>query len=241
MTRNNKQQAEFILLHSTKYGDSSLVLHTLSREYGRRSLFLRSVSAATSVAGGAGRASKRGGARAAVLGLVSPLNILEGEVAVNPASSSAMMTVSSLAASYPLNGLRGNLYKASISMFMAEVLFRVLRDGANEEGLYDWCIRKILLLDAMDGNFSNFHLLFLLELTSVLGFRPEFSDLAPFVSSENAAAAENLMRLPFDEAMLVPMTGAVRSDLIESFLSYMEIHLEYPLDIRSVSVLKDLF
>ena len=169
------------------------------------------------------------------------LNILEGEVAVNPASSSAMMTVSSLAASYPLNGLRGNLYKASISMFMAEVLFRVLRDGANEEGLYDWCIRKILLLDAMDGNFSNFHLLFLLELTSVLGFRPEFSDLAPFVSAENAAAAESLMRLPFEEAMLVPMTGAVRSDLIESFLSYMEIHLEYPLNIRSASVLKDLF
>ena len=152
-----------------------------------------------------------------------------------------MMTVSSLAASYPLNGLRGNLYKASISMFMAEVLFRVLRDGANEEGLYDWCIRKILLLDAMDGNFSNFHLLFLLELTSVLGFRPEFSDLAPFVSEENAAVAENLMRLPFEEAMLVPMTGAVRSDLIESFLSYMEIHLEYPLNIRSASVLKDLF
>ncbi len=241
MTRDNSQPIEFILLHSTKYGDNSLILHTLSREFGRRSLFLRSVPSASSVAGGAGRASKRGGARAAVMGLVSPLNILEGEVAVNPASSSAMMTVRSLAASYPLSDLRGNLYKASISMFMAEVLFRVLREGANEEGLYDWCIRKILLLDAMDGNFSNYHLLFLLELTSALGFRPEFQDLSPFVKAENVATAENLMRLPFEEAMLVPMTGAVRSDLIESFLAYIETHLEYPLNIRSASVLKDLF
>lgn len=241
MTRDSRLPIEFILLHSTKYGDNSLVLHTLSREYGRRSLFLRSVSSASAVAGGAGRASKRGGARAAVTGLVSPLNILEGEVALNPASSSAMMTVGSLAASYPLNGLRGNLYKASMSMFMAEVLFRVLREGANEDGLHDWCVRKILLLDAMEGNFSNFHLLFLLELTSALGFRPEFEDLAPFVSADNSAAAEDLMHLPFEEAMLLPMTGDVRSELIGSFLSYIEAHLEYPLNIRSTAVLKDLF
>lgn len=241
MTRDNRQPIEFILLHSTKYGDNSLVLHTLSREYGRRSLFLRSVSSASAVAGGAGRVPKRGGSRAAVAGLISPLNIIEGEVAVNPASSSAMMTVGKLAASYPLNGLRGNLHKASMSMFMAEVLFRVMREGANEEGLYDWCVRKILLLDAVEGNFSNFHLLFLLELTAALGFRPEFSDLAPFVGAGNATAAERMMSLPFEEAMLVPMKGAVRSELIESFLSYIEAHLEYPLNIRSTAVLKDLF
>ena len=241
MTRGSRQPIEFILLHSTKYGDNALVLHTLSREYGRRSLFLRSVSAASAVAGGGGRASRKGGARAAVTGLVSPLNIIEAEVMAGPSSGSAMMTVSSLAASYPLSGLRGNLYKASISMFMAEVLFRALREGANEDGLYDWCVRKTLLLDAMDGNFSNFHLLFLLELTSALGFRPEFQDIAPFVSADNAALAGSLMRLPFEEAMLVPMTGAVRSSLIESFLSYIETHLEYPLHIRSAAVLKDLF
>ncbi len=241
MTRDRKQPIEFILLHSTKYGDNSLVLHTLSREYGRRSLFLRSISSASSLAGGSERASRKGGARAGVASLVSPLNIIEAEVAENPASRQAMMTVSSLAASYPLNGLRSNLYKASISMFMAEVLFRALREGANEDGLYDWCVRKILLLDAIEGNFSNFHLLFLLELTSALGFRPEFRDIAAFVSPNNAPLVENLIRLPFDEAMLVPMTGAVRSSLIESFLSYIETHLEYPLNVRSVAVLKDLF
>lgn len=241
MTRDNRQTMEFIILHSTKYGDNSLVLHTLSREYGRRSLFLRSVSSSSSVAGGSGRSSRRGGARAAVTGLVSPLNIIEAEVGVNPVSGSAMMTVSGLAASHPLNGLRGDMLKAGISMFIAEVLFRVLREGANEEGLYDWCVGKILLLDAMDGNFSNFHLLFLLELTAALGFRPEFEDIAPFLDGTSAPLAEKLMRLPFGEAMLVPMAGAARSSLIESFLSYIETHLEYPLNIRSLSVLKALF
>lgn len=240
MTRDNSQNIEFILLHSTKYGDNSLVLHTLSREYGRRSLFLRSVSSPSSVAGG-GRGTKKGGARAAVTGLLSPLNILEGVAAVNPASSSAMMNVGSLSASYPLLDLRGNLYKASISMFMSEVLFRALRDGANEAGLYDWCVKKILLLDAVQGNFSNFHLLFLLELAGVLGFRPSFADISPFVQNEELTMAEQLLKLEFEEAMLVPMKGSVRSSLIDSFLRYIEAHLEYPLNIRSAAVLKELF
>ena len=174
-------------------------------------------------------------------GLLSPLNILEGVAAVNPASSSAMMSVGSLATSYRLPELRGNLYKASISMFMSEVLFRALRDGANEDGLYDWCVKKILLLDAVQGNFSNFHLLFLLELAGVLGFRPSFADISPFVLTDELPVAEQLLQLDFEEAMLVPMTGSVRSSLIDSFLRYIETHLEYPLNIRSAAVLKELF
>ena len=35
--------AELIVLHLTKTGDNSIVIHTLSREYGRRSFFVRGV------------------------------------------------------------------------------------------------------------------------------------------------------------------------------------------------------
>lgn len=241
MNQGKKQAVEFIILHSTKYGDNSLVLHTLCREYGRRSFFLRSVSSPSSVAGDSIRRGGKGGSRAAVAGLVSPLNIIEAEACGSHVSGSAMMTVSGLAAAYPLGGLRGDLRKAGISLFIAEVLFRALREGAAEEGLYDWCVGKILLLDAMDGGFSNFHLLFLLELTAALGFRPEFADIAPFLDGASAPLAERLMCLPFEEAMLVPMTGSARSSLIESLLSYIEAHLEYPLNIRSLSVLRSLF
>lgn len=244
MKQGEKQSVEFILLHSTKYGDSSLVLHTLSREFGRRSFFLRSVCSASAVAGGAAKAgggAKRGGSRAAVAGMVSPMNIIEGEVAPVRSSPQAMPAVGALSSVRPLTGIRGDLRKGCITVFMAEVLFRALRDGASEDGLYEWCRSKILLLDALEGNFVNFHLIFLLELTAALGFRPEFRDIAPFIPPEHAAVAESLLKLPFEEALLVPMTGAVRSDLVDSFLAYFETHLEYPLNIRSAAVLKDLF
>ncbi len=241
MTRGGKKEnIEFILLHSTKYGDNSLVLHTLSREWGRRSLFLRSVSGASSLSG-ASTGGGRKGSRSGVMSLVSPLNILEGEVSVNPVSSSSMMTVKGLGPVCPLTSLRTDFSKASISMFISEVLFRTIKDGANEEGLYDWCKKKILLLDALEGNFNNFHLLFLLELTVALGFRPSNRDLSPFVPESLRETAEKLMNLPFEQAMLLPMRGGERSALVESILAYTEAHLEYPLNIRSTAILHELF
>ena len=58
-------------------------------------------------------------------------------------------------------GIRENLFKNSMTMFMAEVLYRAIKDGANEEGLYEWCEKNILLLDSIQSDFSNFHIHFL--------------------------------------------------------------------------------
>ena len=224
MTGDNSRNIEFILLHSTKYGERSLVLHTLSREYGRCAFFLRSV------AGG-----KAGNGR--IANLISPLNILEATISN---SRGGMPTVSNPVTSLPLPGLRNNPYKSSISIYLAELLFRAIKEGGNEPGLYDWCVQKIMLLNALDGSFSNFHLMFTLELSAALGFRPEFRDLEAFVEPACRETAQALLELPFSEAMLLPMKGKVRSSLLESFIRYIEIHLEYPLNLRSVAVLREL-
>ena len=68
-----------------------------------------------------------------------------------------------------------------MTMFLGEVLFRALRDGANEEGLYEWLRGSLLTLDALGSDWANFHLRFLLELCGALGFSPSMEDLAPFV------------------------------------------------------------
>ena len=224
MTGDNSRNIEFILLHSTKYGERSLVLHTLSREYGRCAFFLRSV------AGG-----KAGNGR--IANLISPLNILEATISN---SRGGMPTVSNPVTSLPLPGLRNNPYKSSISIYLAELLFRAIKEGGNEPGLYDWCEQKILLLNALQDNFSNFHLMFTLELSAALGFRPEYRDIENFIEADYRHIARELLRMPLSEALILPMNGTVRSSLLESFIRYIELHLEYPLNIRSIAVLKEL-
>jgi len=214
------KDTELIVLHTTKFGENSLVVHTLSRDYGRRSFLIRGVG-------------KKAG-----MSLFLPLTLLEADVVES--SKSTLYIAKNLVARHPLMGIRNSVYKNSITMFMSEVLFRIVREGAYEQGLYEWCEKNILLLDAMQEDFSNFHIRFLLELTIALGFSPEAKDLLPFVG-DHYAVVERFMKLPFADSMLIPLTGPVRNEIAEEILRYIEFHTESAVNINSLKVLRELF
>jgi DNA repair protein RecO (recombination protein O) len=209
-----------IVLHTTKFGENSLVVHTLSRDYGRRSFLVK----------GAGKKS--------MMSLFLPLNVLEADILET--NKSTLFTARHLTAKHPLLGIRNNMFKNSMTMFMSEVLYRVVKDGAYEQGLFEWCEKDILLLDAIQTDFSNFHIRFLLELTVALGFSPESQDLMPFVG-EHYPAVEKFMTLPFADSMLIPLNGAARNEIAEEILRYIEYHTESSVNVNSLKVLRELF
>ena len=214
------QNTGLIVLHTTKFGENSIVVHTLSKEYGRRSFLIR------------------GAGKKAVMTLLLPLTILEAEVIET--SKSTLYTAKNLSSKHPLMGIRSNIYKNSMTLFMSEVLYRTLKDGANEYGLFEWCEKSILLLDALESDFSNFHLRFLLEFAVALGFSPEARDLQPFVR-EHYPLVERLMKESFADVMLIPLNGPLRNEIAESILRYLEFHTESAINIASLKVLRELF
>ena len=211
---------ELIVLHTTKFGENSLVVHTLSRDYGRRSFLVK----------GAGKKSS--------MSLFLPLNVLEAEILET--NKSTLFTARNLTAKHPLLGIRNSMFKNSMTMFMSEVLYRVVKDGAYEQGLFEWCEKDILLLDAIQTDFSNFHIRFLLELTVALGFSPESQDLIPFVG-DHYPVVEKFMTLPFADSMLIPLNGPVRNEIAEEILRYIEYHTESLVNVNSLKVLRELF
>ena len=210
---------ELIVLHTTKFGENSIVVHTLSRDYGRRSFLVR----------GAGKK---------VMSLLLPLNILEAEI--TESTKSTLYTARNLTSRHPLVGIRNNIYKNTMTMFLSEVIYRTIKEGAQEHDLFEWCRGQILLLSAMESDFSNFHIRFLLELSVALGFSPETSDLMPFVE-ENYTTVSEFMTASFAESMLIPLSGQVRNKICEDVLRYIEYHTESTLTINSLKVLRELF
>jgi DNA repair protein RecO (recombination protein O) len=194
-------------------------VHTLSREYGRRSFLVRSV----------GKKS---------LALFLPLNILEAEIIETTKSN--LYTAKKMMLRYPLMGIRNDMFKNSMTMFMSEVLYRAVKDGCAEPGLFEWCEKSILLLDAIKSDFSNFHIRFLMEFAVALGFSPESRDLRPFVG-EHFGTIERFMREPFAETMLIPLNGQIRNEIAEDLLRYIEHHTESSLNVNSLKVLRELF
>ena len=209
-----------IVLHTTKFGENSIVVHTLSKDYGRRSFLIR------------------GAGRKAVMTLMLPLTVLEAEIVES--NRSTLYIARNLSAKYPLSGIRNNLFKNSMTMFMSEVLYRVIKDGSMEDGLYEWCEKNILLLDTIGTDFSNFHIRFLLELAVVLGFSPESRDLQPF-TGDHYPVVKRFMQTSFAESMLIPLNGAVRNDIAEEILRYIEFHTESAVNVNSLRVLRELF
>ena len=210
---------EIIVLHTTKVGENSIVVHTLSREYGRRSFLVK-------------------GLRKASMSLFLPLNILEAEIIESPKSN--LYTARNISSACSLIGIRNSILKNSMTMFISEVLYRAIKDGAVEPGLYEWCRKSILMLDAIESDFSNFHIRFLLELAVNLGFSPEMRDLQPFVG-DHYNVIEAFVQKSLVESMLIPLNGATRNEIAEEILRYIEFHTESSLNVNSLKVLRELF
>jgi DNA repair protein RecO (recombination protein O) len=172
------------------------------------------------------------------MSLFLPLNILEADI--QESNKSDLFTARNIVSRHPLLGIRNNIFKNSMTMFLSEVLYRVVKDGAAEQGLFEWCEKNILLLDSIQTDFSNFHIRFLLELTVALGFSPEAKDLAPFVG-EHYPVTERFMTLSFAESMLIPLNGTVRNEIAEEILRYIEFHSESAVNVNSLKVLRELF
>lgn len=214
-----KETIELIVLSVTKVRDNALVVQTLSREWGRRGFLVKS-------------------ARKTQMALLLPLSILEAEITESPKSE--LRTMRGMSARCALSGIRGNLYKNSMTLFLSEVLLRTVREGAFEDGLYEWCVASILTLDALESDFSNFPLRFLVELSGALGFRPTVEDIGPF-AGEHLAFLAPFVKEDFGSSMLVPLNGELRSALCEDVLRYLEFHTEQPIRVRSLAVLRELY
>ena len=210
---------EFIVLTTTKVGENALVVHTLSREWGRRGFLVRS--------------AKKTGTT-----LFLPLNILEADVVEN--SKSELWTLKNITLKDTLAGIRGDLRKNTMTLFLSEVLFRTVRDGANEDGLYEWCVGSILTLNALEADFANFPVRFLLELAGALGFRPTFDDIAPF-AGEHLSQMKALTAASFSESLLLPLNGSTRNALCEELLQYLSYHTEANIQVKSLAVLRELY
>ena len=63
--------------------------------------------------------------------------------------------------------------KSTMSLFMAEVLYRLIKDNEHGEGLFDFVWGCVAALDVLEEGIANFHLWFLANLSRPLGFSPD--------------------------------------------------------------------
>ncbi len=235
-----------IVLHTTRQGDSSLVVHVLDETAGRQSLFLRGV--------GKGR-------RTSAAAAFHPLAVLEVVTDANPRSS--LLYLREYEPLVPLPTLRTDIRRSAVAQFVCEVLWRTLRTGDGDPELFAWLVECIAALEAWPGpGVANFAAWWLVGYSTRMGFRPEdnWSDEAPvfnivsarfgeafagqeeaLFSREESLLLHRLLTLPFGEAMALPLSASRRGVFSRRMITYLAHHLGQSLEIRSLDVLHAVF
>lgn len=214
-----------ILLHTTKYGDSSIILHGFTREQGRKSFIIRGVG------------KKKGSSSTALL---HPLSILETEI--RPGAEYSIAQLRDYSAKYPLHSLRSSVVKNTVAIYISELLYRTLMDSERDPSLYDFLENSILTLNSLEGQFSNFHIWFTLRYISFLGFFPDLtSPQVRFIfTPDELELLSRFMTTPLEEAMKIPMRGSDRGKLIESLIRFLEQNFDRKIEIKSLRVLHEV-
>ena len=237
-------KTQAIVLHSLKYGETRLIVDMFTRSHGRLSFIVSIPKSAKS------KVKKQ---------LFQPLTVLEIECDVRPKVQ--LQKLKDVRFASPFVSIPFEPEKLSISLFIAEFLYYALRSEQQNASLFDYVINSIQWLDGQNGSFANFHLVFLMRLSRFLGFYPNLDDYASgdyfdlresvfcsvppthrdFLRSDEAEKLQLIMRMDFPTMHLFRMSHQERNRLLEVALTYYRLHLtDFP-ELKSVTVLHELY
>lgn len=234
------RESRIIVLHLTKYGDRSQVVQALDRDKGRSGFFLRGA--------GKGRGAQ---------GQYHSLSILDVTVT---GGKGDLEYLKEAERPHPLDNIRTDPYKSAVALFISELLYRGVQEGAMDREMFDFLVGQIFALETAGGSVANFHLKFLVDFCGAMGFRPkdnfspekplflpftaEFTgpdSLAETFPAEESLLLHTLLNSDLQQALAIPLSRDHRGLFAQKMVEYLSYHLSLNLNIRSLKVLHDLF
>lgn len=236
------------MLHTLRYGDGGMVAHVLTDVHGRQSFMVQGVR------------SKRGhGNKAALL---QPMFLIDFEGLASHRLE--MHRFRELRAAVPLR-IPLDVRKSTVALFMAEMLYRLVREVEPNSPLFEFVWSAVEALDGLEdrGAAANFHLWFMVGLSRHLGFFPGnewspgrwfdiregvFTTFIPLHGHFTQGNAELLARFMYppegglsDFLCSLNLNRERRNEFMTSMLSFFGYHLDAVRDIRSVEILREVF
>jgi DNA repair protein RecO (recombination protein O) len=102
--------------------------------------------------------------------LLQPMFVLDLEGIDSPRAQ--MHRIREMRSALPLRSIPFDVRKSTVALFMAEMLYRLVREVEPNSPLFDFVYGSIETLDAMTEGVANFHLWFMVALARHLGFFP---------------------------------------------------------------------
>ncbi len=233
-----------VVLHTLKYGDNSIIVQLLTDTVGRQSYIVQGVRSAR------GRGSKAA--------LFQPFFVVDFE-GLN-SSKADLHRFREVSNGLILRRTPFDIRRSTVALFCAEVIYRLVREGERNERLFGAVLEAVEALDTIDDGVENFHLWFLVQLSSELGFTPsgewregdwldvpmgEFVDLKPlhnnYLTQSETALIARLLTMESTALGSIKLNRVERTNCLESLLRYYSFHLDTIYNVQSLAILKEIF
>ncbi|MDO7172266.1 DNA repair protein RecO [Mariniflexile sp. AS56] len=231
-----------IVLSKLKYKDNDLIVRCYTQHLGVVSFLLRGVLK-----------NKKSNIKAAYF---QPLSQIQ--ISISYKQNRSLQSISDTKVNHVYNTLHTHILKSAIVMFLSEVLSSTLKEEEPNETLYSFIETTLLWLDEQS-DYSNFHLLFLLNLSKYLGFYPDTNNLeyAYFslregkfeineldnytISGDNLTLLKQLLGTTFDALPTVKINSKQRQSFLSMMLLYFELHLGSFKPPKSLQIFNQVF
>lgn len=230
-----------IVINTIKYGDTSLITTCYTKNFGIKAYMLKGVLK-----------SKKGKLKPAYF---QPL--MQLHLTANHNNKGNLNSIRDLEVLNFYNSIYTDIKKQTIALFLAEIIYYSIREEEQNSTLYQYLEASFLWLDTHT-NISNFHLLFLLNLTKYLGFYPKINSINNLyfdllegefinssklntVSGDNLVQFKKLLGINFDALHTINLSASNRQAILSILVQYFELHLEGFKKPKSIKVLKSVF
>ena len=231
------------VFHVIRYGDSSAIVKIYTEQFGLKSYLVK------------GLYTRKSKIRSALFNHMSMLDMVADH---RENRSLHFIKEASLCKQMPV--IHDDMSRSSVLMFINELLFKCIKEEEPNPGIFHFIDKSVDLLNNPEIYLPAFHLLFMLRLTSFLGFAPRFSKVAEgrffdmeeglfmdseplhryYISGAAASMLEKLQLTDFISLGEIQFPREVRNDLLSRLIEYYRLHIPDMGEMKTVKVLQEV-
>ena len=149
------QNTSGIVLHSFKYGETSIIARVFTRDLGLQSYLIPGVRKTKSTIR---------------QNLFQPLTIVD--LVVYHHDKSGLQRIREISCPEAYSMIPYDIMKSSVAIFLSEMLTKSLKERDPNPEMFDFICDSLRFLDKTKSKVTDFHLVFLMHLSRFLGFQP---------------------------------------------------------------------
>jgi DNA repair protein RecO (recombination protein O) len=218
-----------IVLNYVKFRESSIIVKIYTKDFGLKTYIVNSVRSTRS------KANK--------IAYYQPLTLLD--LVIYNRENRDINRISEVRILYPFNSIPFEHKKNLMTIFISEVMTKLLKEEDSDEDLFNFIKDSITNFDKQAAQFENFHIRFLMQLTNYLGFAPQQTvDFCNFPGGESAKDASFFPKLceMFEKPNehYVETSGQIRSQILEHLIHFYQYHIQGFGEVKSFLIIKEL-